>query len=279
VKFIYNSLLSSFIFFVLYTTFLSVFPKFQNHFTAQNWWQENKIKAENFFNQKQPYDLIIVGTSMSEGLKLDQYKGSALTINFIGGSSLTGLELIKRSSLLPKRLIIETNWLEREANDDLISNVSNHNFDKLKSIAPALLESNQPVNVLASSIKIKPSLIDTTKEKMYFLKKLQQNIEAGNVKIDTASVEKTVKKVRYLINYFREKGVKVYLMELPVNKKLYNVNRFSVTKLAIKKFLIDVDTIPKFNSQSLATSDGYHLTLSSKKIYTNYLNNFLNRLK
>ncbi len=277
-KFIFKTVLTSFLLFTLYTIFLFAFPKFQNHLTTQSWWQENKIKAENFYFQKQKSDIIMVGTSMSEGLKLNPDKRSALTLNFIGGSSLTGLELVKRSSLLPKILIIETNWLERPLDYNLIADVTSTGFEKIISITPSLLESNKPANVLASMMNLGPSFIDNKKEKEHFIENLNQKIKAENEHIDIESVEKEVKNVATLVYYFREKGVQVYLMELPMHKELYTTKRFTATKLTVNKFLNEIDSIPKFKTQPLETSDGYHFTTASKKIYINYLTTFLNQL-
>jgi hypothetical protein len=275
-RFTYQVLAISLFLFVSYTLTLLFFPRFQNQLVVQNWWQENKIKAENFFHKEIKADIIIVGTSMSEGLILNPSKGKALTLNFIGGSSQTGLTLIKHSALIPKILIIETNWLERLVNEDLVATVSHPEFNELKTVIPSLLESNQPVNVLAALVKIKPTFINTLKEKRYFQSNLKKNVEDNNVNVDTLKVEKAIKEAKHLINYFINKGVKIYLMEIPFDSRLLNTNRVKITKLSVNKYLKDIDSIPNFKIPSLETSDGYHFTAKSKKVYIDSLTNFLN---
>lgn len=274
-KFVFRTLLIAILLLIFYNFVLLVFPKIQNQFTAQHWWQENKIKAERFYHNKINYDIVIVGTSMSEGIILDQVTEKCLTLNFIGGSSLTGLELIKRSSKIPKVIVIETNWLERTVNEDLVNYVTNPKIGKIASIMPSLLECNQPVNVLASFINPRPTFTDSTNTKRYFSENLQQNIKSENTVIDTLKVEENIKKAGNLINYFKDKGVKVYLMELPIDQQLYHGNRSSVNRYAVGKYLGNFDSIPKFRGLPLATADGYHFTLSSKQAYIDHLTNFL----
>lgn len=276
-KFILQVLSISILLFVSYNLTLLVFPKIQNHSLAQHWWQENKIKAEHFYYHKKAYDLIIVGTSMSEGIKLEEPNLKALTLNFIGGSSLTGLELIKRSKKLPKILIVETNWLERPVYEDLVDAATNPNFNKATIVLPSLLESNQPVNVLAALIHIRPTSSDAAKVKGHFSENLTQNIQAEKVAIDTTNVEENVKKASALINYFKNNGVKVYLMELPTDQQLYTASRSSVTRFAVHKYLKGINSIPKYTAGPLETADGYHFTSGSKKSYIKHLTNFLRK--
>jgi ABC-type molybdate transport system substrate-binding protein len=157
-RFIIKTVCGSLILLIGYNLMLFYFPGTQNQSSAQGFWQKNKIKAESYSYHHEKYNAVIVGSSMSEGLSLKQQFKNTTTLNFVGGSSVTALDIIKRTNKLPKVIIIETNWMDRPIYNELIENVTNKNFTLLKSFVPSFLEANQPSNVLCHIFKIKKSL-------------------------------------------------------------------------------------------------------------------------
>ncbi len=259
---------------------LIYFSAIQNRHYAQGFWQENKIKAEQFFYDQKKYDVVIVGTSMSEGISIAPGIENSTTLNFVGGAAITGLALIKDAKILPKVILIEMNWLERPVYKELLEQVTPKSIFKLKTMAPSFLEANQPANVLCNLFKIKPSYIDKDKEQSYFPYLLSQNFKSQNFPVDLAQLKMNIEASKKYVDYFLKKGVKIYLMEIPVDQKIYNAARCVEVRKEVTSIYSDVPIIPSFSgSATLKTSDGYHLTETSRKQYSSFLVAYLKNKK
>lgn len=239
--------------------------------------QENQIKAEEFYFQNNQYDVVIVGSSMAQGIHLLGLKANTHTLNFIGGGSITGLELIKRKNNLPKAIIVETNWIERPLDYHLTRPLFNRSYYALLTHLPFLQERNHPINVLTGKVSSITRNIDVKKAMNYVPFNMQRNVYFENNYVDTVQIKESTKLLRNYIHYFQKKGVKMYLMELPAHQDIFRTKRNMATRRYINNSFKDISRIPLYPQQldSLQTYDGNHLVETSREKYSAFLTKFL----
>lgn len=243
--------------------------------------QGNQVKAEEFFFRKGDYDLMIIGSSMSEEINISIAKKNTKTLNFMGGGVITGLELIKRKNNPPNAIIIETNWLERPLDQDLTRPIFNQFYSKILKYFPFTQEKNHPINVLTGEIVDITHVINFKNAIKYRPFYMRNNFDEENKNVNKRLIKKSAKEVRSYIDYFQKKGVKIYLMELPTHQNIYNTKRNIETRRYIKEFFQDISKIPPYPQQldSLQTYDGNHLVESSREKYSAFLTKFLTNHK
>ncbi|MGM9477286.1 hypothetical protein ACS5PU_12680 [Pedobacter sp. GSP4] len=256
-----------------YTLFLKVYPVKASYYS---YLQENQIRAEDFHFGSQAYDVIIVGSSMSEGLTLPGLNERSTTLNFIGGGSLTGLALIQQKKKLPKAIILETNWLERPLDENLIRPALNPLYSSLLNYLPFLQEKNHPINVLTGQVSSTTHAINFNEAMQYVSYNMGRNMEFENKYVDTLQIKESAKKIKKYVDYFEQHGVKIYMMELPAHPKMWSTKRNIETKRFVELYFKKASRIPPYpNLNALQTYDGNHLVESSREKYSTFLANFL----
>ncbi|KIA95106.1 hypothetical protein OC25_07130 [Pedobacter kyungheensis] len=256
-----------------YTLFLKMYPVKASYYS---YLQENQIRAEDFHFGNQTHDIIIVGSSMSEGLMLPGLSKRTTTLNFIGGGSLTGLALIKKKKKLPKAIILETNWLERPLDENLIRPALNPIYSSFLNYLPFLQEKNHPINVLTGQLSSETHTINFNEAMRYVSYNMSRNVEFENKYVDTLQIKESAEKIKRYIDYFERHGVKIYMMELPVHPKMRSTKRNIETKRFVELYFKKVSRIPPYpNLNALQTYDGNHLVESSREKYSTFLTNFL----
>jgi hypothetical protein len=276
-KLIIKSSLFFLIFFIAYQLLLIEFNQVQNQENFQSWWQENEAKAQQFVYTKKVVQTVLVGSSMSANLKLKNSDPFIYNLSFIGGSSLTGLEIIKQSNKLPQVLIIETNWIDRNIDQNLIDKLFSPIGAPLKRNFPGLLEANQPVNLIGNGmqnlIAIAPIDTELHLDAKKFDEAIKKNVKSDNL-VDRLTLTTYLNQANDYAQYFRRKGVQVYYLQVPVNSKIENTKKYSL----IKNY-IDKSSIQKIKSPlniNLKTTDGYHFDKPSAAIFAKYLSQYAN---
>jgi hypothetical protein len=244
--------------------------------TFQSWWQENEIKAQNYVYSKEKYSKVLVGTSLSANLILNKNKPFIYNLSFIGGGSLTGLEIIKKSNKLPDTLIIEMNWIDRNIDDGLINKLFNPIGRTIKQNISALQEENQPVNylsnILAQNFNIEKINTELNLDPIRFDKAVKESAYSDN-QVDSLNLTNYLKQIKNYASYFKQKEVKVFYLIIPVHPLIAQSKKYSI----VRNFLSpqEDEVISKLGNQSLITTDGYHFTKESAIIYSNQLKNRL----
>ena len=140
-----------FVLFIVYTFYLIV--QKPNITMFQNTNQSNISKVQDYIYNESS-DIIIVGSSMSNTMHKEFFRNKIYNLSFSGGSSMTGIELIRRSEKIPKIILIESNIIfERDVDYKFIDTVYTPILWKLKSFVPSLQEKYQPLNLIISKIK------------------------------------------------------------------------------------------------------------------------------
>ena len=231
----------------------------------QNTNQSNISKVQDYVYGKQ-YSTVIVGSSLANTMKQSFFNDDIYNLAFSGGSSLTGLELIKKSGVFPKIILIESNVIfERDADDNMIDKIYQPILWKIKRYMPALQEKYQPLNIMASLIKgsagkSHEELLNAKRNEKVFENNMKLRLKFINESL--SEFERRVSALKRLISYFESKGVKIYFFELPVEKEMQNSLKYEQTKNILLKY--KYNCIELFsNSELYETSDGIHLIYSS----------------
>jgi len=230
----------------------------------QNQQQGNISKAQDYIYGKD-YSTVIVGSSMSNTMKNSFFKGHIFNLSFSGGSSLTGLEIIKQSGKVPKIILIESNIIfERELDHKFVSQVYIPFLWKIREFVPALQEKYQPLNIVASMIKgsvgkSHEELLSSKRNEEVFKNNMRNRLKS--IKEPLNNYETKEKMLREYILYFELLGVELYFFELPVAKEIQNSLKYNTTRniLGNKYEFISVVN----DNYEYKTSDGIHLVYSS----------------
>ena len=281
-KIFYTTILL-FIFYSLLLTFSSV--QYKN--APQNMWQENMIKMQNFIYTQYTSQNIILGSSLSMGIK-------PLNDNFYnlaagGGNPFAGLEILKRTNNKCNKIYIEINYLlTKSASDDkYLGSLFMPILYDLRSYLPPLREKHQPFSLVGFYFQTKVlknifstegrNGIDNTKNKRIAIFKKEY---ADSVSI-RKKVDENIAKLNYYYLYFKKKGVDIIFYEMPIDCKLeyeplpiYCRNKILAFCNSHPTKFIPFDDCAQYN-----TVDGNHLDELSANLYSSFFYNSISQLK
>lgn len=241
--------------------------------------EANKVIVERYVIENHNYQNLIVGSSISQGLPLDEKGLNISSLALTNGNAVTGLEVIYRSKKAPKNLYIEINSLVAKSNlglyYDLESNLLDFNF-KMRFLE--FREANKPLKLLfyivqALSYKIKSfipktAIIPDKKPNYENLKKetIRQRLNIHDKPPGEELIER-LNKLDTLIGLILDfsSETNMFLFEAPMEESLLN----SQQHVFIREYCFDL--IDKYNLETIELTknikyefvDGVHLTPSS----------------
>lgn len=265
---IYKTVIIFFFIFIIYNIYLII--KQPEITMYQNAWQSNISKSQDYIYNEKAQN-IIVGSSMSATIKDSFLPSDYFNLSFSGGSSLTGLEIIKRSGKIPKRIFIESNiLLIREMDYKLIDQIYTPFIWRVKTNLPALHEKYQPLNVISSFVyrnygKTHTQMMENKINKKIFDDSMKIQLESMDKELK--NYKKKISQLREFIDYFESLGTKLYFFKLPVEKLILNTNIYKEQNNVLKKNFDNI-WIPYDMKKTYFTSDGMHLTYKSAYLYS-----------
>ncbi|PCJ20658.1 MAG: hypothetical protein COB02_03795 [Candidatus Cloacimonadota bacterium] len=255
-----------FVFFSIYN--LLLFYKSPTITSYQSQWQQNYSIAQKFI-----YNLtkanVIVGSSLAARMRNRFLDKNLYNLSFSGGSVLTGLEIIKQSNTIPKYIFIEINTIFREQDIKMLNSLYYPIWSKVKRYLPALIEKNQPLNLILSKLKnlygkshinhLKEARNQRNFEMSLKLKKLEFQIENNDLK------DKLIK-LKLLINYLELKGAIILFFEMPIEKSLVNSIKMKQIRKVLQENFSNKNLLISY--MNYTTSDGLHLLYKDAYEYT-----------
>lgn len=236
----------------------------------QNQWQQNYSFAQDFIYNNQAEN-IIVGSSMAARMRNEFFPQDFFNLSFVGGSVLTGLEIIKKSGFVPRTIYIENNIIFRSKDEKFLHALFYPLLYKVKKQIPALQEKYQPLNILLSTLK--GSYGKTREEYME---------ESQNIKVFSANIpiqkkaystpltdyQKELDALERLISYFEESGAEVLFFEMPIDAGLADsIKAKQQREIIWDRFKKNIWLQEAVNSD-YATTDGVHLLYKSAYKYS-----------
>lgn len=279
-----KTIISAFIFLLLYAIFVMVRPLG----TSQHQWQDNIIKAQRFIYADDVPQSVIVGSSLSCRLVMDNLP-QMYNLSFQALTIYDGLPVLVHKEKLPKNVFIEMNVALRKESNNFSSTLNNPILYNVRKRFLFLRDEYQPMGVLGSasirfvnkvmselrSISPNKATSDAQnfkKNEGLFLKLLNAQIESYSKKPEQKLLDERFNNLAGYVAELGKKGVQVIFFEMPVNGKLCDLPKARIIRETFYK-----DFPPaKYRYISMPacseyeTTDGVHLGHEEAERYTAY---------
>src|SRR4028118_1103075 len=216
--------------------------------------QGNIVKAQRYvYQDDSDLKMVIVGSSLAANLN-EKYIGEGVkSIALGGGSSKTGLEIIKRGKSKPPIVLVEMNdTIVRKIDADLVDSLYHPIFYWMRQYLPMMREEYRPVSVFINSLKSRSqqNLKKMTREELDSLegrnitpelsqKAIQMTVDIESTPLSEKDAE-TMKQEAELIKtqiaeIKKNIGAKVVLFDIPLESQVNAaIRRKQVRELAKK---------------------------------------------
>jgi len=240
----------------------------------QNQYQSNVIFAQNFLYAEVKPSQVIVGSSMATRMKFEKSE-DVYNLAFGGGGPLTGLEIVRRSGLVPKVIYIESNVFTKQTEDAFLDKLFTPFLFELRGKVIAFQEKYQVLNIVGNFIYSFAGRSQKEKLQQKIDKKLLDKlVNSALKKADTFKIkdrEVLLKKWHMNIDYFKQKGTKLIFFEMPNDSRLVETEKRKKLRSLIKNEFPNILYIEENNlDDRYKTGDGTHLTLKSAMDFTEY---------
>jgi hypothetical protein len=274
---------------IAYSIFIFLVNKHLTEFRgAQNMWQENIIRMQDYMYSGHNYPSVLLGSSLTMRIVIDRKDRNTFNLAAGGGDPLIGLEILKRSKEIPKVIFIESNFvLTKKIHDQsYLNTLYMPGFYEARKFMPIFKDQYQPINFLGQGV-------------LFFIKKITldnlaiPNSNVGNTVSASKELKLRMEKIKYesnnfldiqktinvntnvlqsYIDYFAKKGVLICFFEMPrhcnlMDDKVSVYSRRRVNEIARVNSL---KQIPLPSCKDYITSDGLHLNDESAIKYTAY---------
>lgn len=232
--------------------------------------QTNILKVQHYTFDMQECSYVIVGSSEAARIPAEKVDDNLYNLSISGGSALTGLKLISEKRNKPEIVFVEMNdTIIRGIDEELVKKTSWWNsmmINREKYRMDYLFRQlYQPLYVMIKEKSV-PNEVATDKEM------LQLNYEAYQELAEDKIFSESMCLVKKMIEELRQEGVRVILLEMPLDVKLYNTPyNIQVMEMFNKMFPESEYEWFKVPWQEYHTTDGIHLIEADAKKYAEQL--------
>lgn len=301
-----KSLLVCLVIFFLYNVVVTFFW-YPEIYMPEHQQQNNYITAQKYLysNDRKIFEGIIVGSSLARRIDRDSLKKvNIYNMCFDGLSIYDGLNAIQIKGEYPKRVFIEINVVDKDADKEMTNMLNNPITNILRANIVAMRDGKQPMRFIAPPLEhrilgfeyalydwrhknrskkkndIVPAIgedhlvsADTIKsEEARPVNKafLDRNIERYH--LNSEKVYTYVDQLFYYVSDLQQNGTEVVFFEMPLHPLLLDTERTKTIRNAfLEKFPCEKYLYLDFTDFSeYSTSDGLHLEPKSALKYTNY---------
>ncbi len=261
--------------FIIYNGLLLIFPLNKKYI------YKDKERAEEYIYSKKPYPIVFVGSGLiGDFNNVNLGYTNYFNLYFPYNGSCTGIELIALTQKIPKTLFIETNYIFKGFNKELVKKLFQPIPYRLKFILPSFQEKNKLQYLLKEIFKPGKGREKNLLRLPHplFHNSLEKFRMEYNKEIDTNKCHKIIEEFKRYITYISSEGCSIIFFEMPVEPEFLDCPKTKFerallkTTFSDKKFIwIQTDSHTKYN-----TVDGIHLLDESLQKYISYLNSKLN---
>jgi len=254
--------------------------------------QSNIVRAQRYvYQDDSDLKMVIVGSSLAANLNVKDIGEGVKSIALGGGSSKTGLEIIKRSKSKPPIVLVEMNdTIIRKIDADLVNSLYHPIFYWMRQYLPMMREEYRPVSVFINSLKSRSqqNLKMMTREELDSLegrnitpelsqKAIKDTVDVQSTPLSEKDAE-TMKQEAELIKtqiaeIKKNTGAKVVLFDIPLESRVNAAIRLKqVRELAKKLFPPDrFEWLPPPKEREWRTNDGVHLIRSDARDFAEFV--------
>lgn len=246
---------------------------------GQNQNQSNLIKAERLIFEHNPsLSTIIVGSSLSYRLSARVIGPGVFNFSLGGETQLTGLEILIRSGIVPKVLLVETNILTKKSNEPFVDSLFHPLAFSLKKMFPFLREEFQPTTVLHSIIRRRWGRTDgerlAVKPDQRVFEQLLLNQLETYCRFESEAFQRgQIDHLFSMLGNFDLKKTKIFLIQMPIDPQLRSLprNQSLQNELKIRANARNYAWIQPPSDESFDTTDGIHLSNDAAARYSAFL--------
>lgn len=255
--------------------------------------QQNVIKAQEYLLDREPQDVVIVGSSLAARLPTDQLGPRSVNLALAGGSVFTGLQLVAEHPAPPRLVLIETNIIMRGADRDVLENAHRPVISSLRRYVPALREKYQPSNIIAGRLFLQ--LIVRGRRALGLEKQPGDALQVASVSANPAEdpaaialaeqrryhsvapdpeeLAARIAELRNWITVLEQRGVRCIFLEMPVHETLVNSAHCAAIRTAIRQGFPakQLDWIVPPADRIFHPRDGFHLGPEEAKEFASYI--------
>jgi hypothetical protein len=254
--------------------------------------QNNIVKVQRYvYADNSDLKMVILGSSLAANLNVKHIGEGVKSIALGGGSSKTGLEILKRSKSKPPIVLVEINdTIVRQIDAELLDSLYHPIFYGMRQYLPMMREEYRPISVFINSLKSRSqqNLKMMTREELDSLEgrnltpELTQKAIKNTVEINSKPLsEKDVKSMKQeadgiknqIAELKKNTGAKVVLFDIPLESRVNATLRLKqVRELTKKLFPPDrFEWLPPPKEREWRTNDGLHLIRSDARDFAEFL--------
>ena len=281
-----KSLISAGVLLLLYIVFIAVYKPDWN--SGQTQWQANKIRAQNFLYNKEIYNKVILGTSLSAGgIITDSLPKNIYNLGLDGQTIWDGFLVLERRTEAVKVVFIEMNVIISGENKTFVKSIASQTSYYFCKYLPWKREKYKSADLVLSLAKMysmmkyeRQNSITHNKaesEEKYvrtemFNKLLKLQQERYSILPTNEVIEDKFRKLKMYTDNLEAKGIKIVFFEMPIEKELCTMPYFVTLRSAFYKNFppSKYKYILQPDCSEYQTRDGIHINLEGKKKYTQY---------
>lgn len=286
IRSIFSPLLACLVLLGLYQVL--VFGGFISPTGGINQWQGNVIKAQQYAYDTNPtLKMVLVGSSLTSNIRAEYIGSQVANLGLAGGSTQTGLEIVKKKKSKPSILLVEVNdTIDRKIDGKLVDSLYQPLLHFARTHLPIFKEEFKPVSVLISYIKNKydekkKAIINPNEDKEQIKnsparkKVIEKLVNENSKELDQEEQDLLRKQAEYIkvqIAEIKKDGVRVALFDVPGEPRVDNtLKKKQVRELMRSLFPTDSFEWLQEPSREWVTSDGIHLIEADAKDYAAFL--------
>lgn len=231
---------------------------------GQDQFASNTIRLENYVDKPVGGRTVIVGSSLSARLPQSALPSNWANLAVAGGSALTGLEIVASSPGVPRRVLIEINFLDRGFDPEAVNRVVGWPEPMLRQMFWFHRTAYRPMNLFVSLVagwvkahRVAPP-IERAPSNFERLLALQQKDFA---KAPGSGLVSDIADMRRLIIKLQARGTRVSFFEMPTDRRLVNTRRERTLRTEIRNAFAPSSYcwLPLDHGEQWQTGDGLHL--------------------
>jgi hypothetical protein len=254
---------------LLYASAVQVWTPKSAVLRGQNQGETNRIAAETLVDSAVAPGTIIVGSSLAQRIPAEALGPGVSNMALIGEGLVTGLDIVDRSGLVPKLVLIESNVLERAANEQLIDPLFEFPVRQLRPTLKVLQRSRRPANLMVNLLRGGRGDTDYGAPPPDVLRTLLRDHQASlQPPFEPGLLDRRVAEVVKRVDDIRSRGIAVAFFEMPVDPSLVDLPRPAAIRAALQArfpppaYCWITIALPA----PLQTRDGLHLTQPFAKL-------------
>lgn len=232
--------------------------------------QANRVKSHAYGLLESGKFSVIVGSSMSSRLKQEFLGGDFVNLGLDGEGTLTGLEIIAKCGILPRRLVVEVNMISDPADPIEVEDGGAAWRIGLRRLFPAMRGYYSPSHLLARPVidllepleERKTKFTDSGNEVANIARSVVLERVANSNRQTGAAV--WVARARELMDEFSARGVDCYLLWVPMSDEAERSEEMTFVRTEAKRQMPpSLYHWIEISNEGYSIPDGVHLDADS----------------